>query len=88
MTCQILSFVHPELILCYERNAHFFSWRTGKEVVRDTLEALEIVRTTFEWMPQFLTDDDLITTLYSGYIQLHPHWSGLYWLTSNLRNQI
>ena len=31
--------------------SRFFPWETGKELVRDTLKALEIVQTTFKLMP-------------------------------------
>ena len=54
-----------------EMNGHFFSWITGKEFVRDTLKALEIVQATFKCISPFFTDDNLITTLCSFHIQHH-----------------
>ena len=42
-----------------------------KEIIRDALKALQIIQTTFKLMPHFLTDDNLITSLFSVHIQLH-----------------
>ena len=44
---------------------YFFSWTTGKEFVKDTFKALEIVQTTFKPMPHFFNDYIQITTLCS-----------------------
>ena len=51
MTSQILLFARPELSVIIEMTGHFFSlnnWKRVFKFVRDTLEALEIVRTTFK----------------------------------------
>ena len=34
-----------------EMTSHFFPWEAGKELVRDTLKAWEILQTTFKRMP-------------------------------------
>ena len=56
---------------CYYRNNWSFFFKPLEESVIDTLIALEIGRTTFKRMPHFLIDDNLITILWSVYIQLH-----------------
>ena len=62
----------PSRILCYHRNDRsYFSWTTGKDFVRDTSKALEIVQTKFKGMPHCFTDDNLVTTFCSVYIKLH-----------------
>ena len=48
---------------------HFFLDKL-EEFVRNTLKALEIVRTTFKRMSHLSTDDNLITTSCSVYIKL------------------
>ena len=70
LTGQILLFVCPEFSVIIEMTDHFFSCTTGKEFVRTTLKALEIVRTAFKRMSHFFTDDNLITTLCLVHIQL------------------
>ena len=51
--------------------SHFFSYRTRKEIIRDASKALEITQTAFKLMPNFFTDDNLITNLFSAHVQLH-----------------
>ena len=41
-----------------------------EEFVRETLKALEIVRTTFKRMSHLSNDDNLMTNLWSVYIKL------------------
>ena len=69
MTGQILHFVHPKFSVILQMAGHFFLEKL-EEFVRDALKALEIVRTTFKRMSHLSTDDNLITTLCSVYIQL------------------
>ena len=61
MKGQILSFVDLELPVITEVTGHFF-WTTGKDFIRVTSKALEIVQTTLKQMPHYFTDDDLVTT--------------------------
>ena len=49
--------------------SHFFLEKL-EEFVRETLKALEIVRTTFKRMSHLSNDDNLMTTLWSVYIKL------------------
>ena len=69
MTSQILHFVRPEFSVIIQMAGHFFLEELG-EFVRNTLKALEIVRTTFKRMSHLSTDDNLTTTLCSVYIKL------------------
>ena len=69
MTGQILHFVHPKFSVTIQMTSHFFLEKL-EEFVRDTLKALEIVRTTFKQMSHLSTDDNLITALCSVYIKL------------------
>ena len=69
MTGQILHFVHSKFSVIVQMTGHFFLEKL-EEFVRDTLKALEIVRTTFKRMSHLSTDDNLITTLCSVYIKL------------------
>ena len=72
MTGQILPFVRSDLSVITEMTGHFFLEQLVRDFVRDTLKALEIVQTAFnKRLLHFLTDDNLITTLCSVYIQLH-----------------
>ena len=64
MTNQILPFIRPEFSVIIEMTDR-------KEIIRDALKALQIIQTTFRLTPHFLTDDNLITSLFSVHIQLH-----------------
>ena len=80
MTGQILPFARPEFSVITEMSGHFFSWTTGKDFARDTMKALEIVRTSFKRMSHFLINVQLISN--------STDRSHTCWLISNLKNQI
>ena len=71
MIGQILPFVHPEFTVTIEITGHFFSYTARKEIIKDGLKAIEIVRTTFKQMPHFFIENNLINTLSSVHMQLH-----------------
>ena len=82
-----LSFARPEFSVIIGIIGHFFSETTRKEIIRDALKALEVLRTAFKRMFHFFTGDNLIITLCSVLYNF-TDWKGLCGLISNLKNQI
>ena len=62
---------NPENSVITEMTSHFFLEQLEKTSLEIPWKLVEIVQITFKQMHNFLTDDNLITTLCSVYIPLY-----------------